>query len=376
MRTRISNWDDWVDYFDQWLGDIGYDREMIKQFELEVKFAELPTSAIEFGGYKGRNKWETALQIPDQRIRDALLHLIVYQSDTEFASVEQQRNLVDTAPSDYDLYSLLRVNAEEMRHGWQMCYLMVKYFGETGRVEAQKQLERRAFEGNRLLGSFNQPIHDWLDFFTFTNFVDRDGKFQLKMLSTSAFAPLAASVRAMLKEEQFHMGTGNNGLRRILKAGKIPTPIIQRYLNKWISTAYDLFGKDHSTSAEWAYEWGLKGRYDEEECTDEPARDSLNERSRLQYRDEVDGLIQALNKAIPEGQPKLFTPDPRFHRSIGDFASETWSATGDKLTPEAYEKHVGEALPTEEDGAILADIFKSKDWIEPKKSRTEEMSTA
>ena len=77
----------------------------------------------------------------------------------------------------------------------------------------KKMLERRAFRKNRLLGCFNEPVNNWLDFFTYTQFIDRDGKFQLKMLSHSAFAPLARSVTAMLKEEFFQMFTGNTGSR-------------------------------------------------------------------------------------------------------------------------------------------------------------------
>jgi benzoyl-CoA 2,3-dioxygenase component B len=371
--ARITTFDDWIALFDQWLADIGYNRDMIKEFKLGIQFADLPTDEIQFGGYRGRPKWETVLQIPDQRIRDSLLHLIVYQSDTEFASVEQQRNLIDTAPSDYDLYALLRVNAEEMRHGWQMCYLMVEHFGDTGRVEARKQLERRAFDRTRLLGSFNEPVNDWLDFFTYTNFVDRDGKFQLKMLSTSSFAPLARSVRAMLKEEQFHMGTGNNGLRRILKAGKIPVATVQRYLNKWIPTAYDLFGVDHSTSAEWAYVWGLKGRYDEEECTDEPDRASLNDRARRQYQAEVSEIVDGLNKVLPPGEPRLSIPDLRFHRAIGQWAGERWSVSGEPLDEAAYARHLAETLPSPADEALLTSIFKAKDWIEAKARTTAEV---
>ncbi len=366
--TRIATFDDWIAQFEQWLIDIGYNREMIKDFALEVKMADLPTDEIQFGGYRGRPKWETVLQIPDQRIRDALLHLIVYQSDTEFASVEQQKNLVDAAPSDYDLYTLLRVNAEEMRHGWQMCYLMVHYFGESGRVEAQKQLERRAFNRTRLLGSFNEPINNWLDFFTYTNFVDRDGKFQLKMLSTSSFAPLARSVRAMLKEEQFHLGTGNNGLRRIIKQGKIPLPVVQRYFNKWMPTAYDLFGVDHSTSAEWAYLWGLKGRYDEEECTTEPDKTSLNDRARTQFQTEVSEILEGLNKLVPDGEPKLFAPDLKFHRSIGQHVGDRYSIDGTPMSEAEYERHLAAVLPTPADEALLADIMREKDWIEPKKA--------
>ena len=31
----------------------------------------------------------------------------------------------------------------------------------------------------RILGAFNEPVKSWLDFFMFTMFTDRDGKFQL-----------------------------------------------------------------------------------------------------------------------------------------------------------------------------------------------------
>ena len=89
---------------------------------------------IEFGDFKGQPKWQRIGQIPNQSIRDALMNLIVYQGDTEFASVEQQKNLLDTAPTEYDRQALIRVNSEEMRHGWQMCYLLVNYFGDSGKL--------------------------------------------------------------------------------------------------------------------------------------------------------------------------------------------------------------------------------------------------
>src|SRR3990172_9314895 len=186
-------------------------------------------------------------------------------------------------------------------------------FGDSGRLEAQKLLERRASQGNRLLGSFNEPVKNWLDFFTYTQFVDRDGKYQLTMLSHSSFAPLARSVAAMLKEEFFHMFTGNTGLTRIVRAGKIPLPIIQKYFNKWLSTAYDLFGTDHSSSAHWAYVWGLKGRYDEHEAKEPAAKDRLNDLARNLYLDECQKLVEQLNALILEGQPKLYAPDLKFN---------------------------------------------------------------
>jgi benzoyl-CoA 2,3-dioxygenase component B len=323
----------------------------------------LHTPEIEFGDFQGQAKWQRVTQIPNQSIRDALMNLIVYQGDTEFASVEQQRNLLETAPTEYDRQALTRVNSEEMRHGWQMCYLLVNYFGDSGKLEARKLLERRAFRGDRLLGSFNAPVNNWLDFFTYTEFVDRDGKYQLTMLSHSAFAPLAESVTAMLKEEFFHMFTGHTGLTRIVRAGKIPMPIVQKYFNKWLSTAYDLFGTDHSSSAHWAYTWGLKGRFDEHEARIPAEKEKLNDLARTHYMSESGKLIDQLNQLVPADQPKLYAPDLKFNRSIGEYVDKPYNVTGELLSAEQHKKHLAEVLPTPEDEQVLAEIIKSKDWV-------------
>jgi benzoyl-CoA 2,3-epoxidase subunit B len=368
---KISTFDDWIDNFHQWKKDIGLRLpRQHDEFPFEAKYGELKSDEIEYGDFAGSRKWERVTQIPQQPIRDALLNLIVYQGDTEFASVEQQRHLLENSPSSYDLESACRIMVEEMRHGWQMCHILVNNFGETGKVEARKLLERRAWDKNRLLGSFNVEVNHWVDFFTYTEFVDRDGKFQLNMLSTSGFSPLARSMGPMLKEEAYHLGTGHMGLQRILRKGIVPVPIVQRYVNKWVPTAYDLFGTDHSSSAQWLYVWGLKGRYDEGRQNEPADKEHLNENSRGQFHQEVATLVDQLNRYVPEGQPKLIAPDLKFHRAIGDFKGETFSVTGEKLSEEEYSRHVREALPTPEDEAVLADIFGSGEvWIEPRETK-------
>src|ERR1700690_4293045 len=237
-------------------------------------------------------------------MRDALLNMIVYQGDTEFASVEQQRNLFEAAPTDWDPKAITRVMIEKMSHGWQMCALLVDHFGYSGKVEAQKMLERRAFDNKRLLGAFNVDVDNWMDFFTYTDFVDRDGKFQLQMLKYSAFAPLGRSMSYMLREEAFHMGTGNDGLRRIVEAGVVPPWLIQKYLNKWISSSYDLFGTDPSSSAHWAFVWGAKCRSDGPKNPDEAKVDELNDYNPQLYREEVAGLIERFNGSLKPGEPR------------------------------------------------------------------------
>jgi benzoyl-CoA 2,3-dioxygenase component B len=256
---------------------------------------------------------------------------------------------------------------EEMRHGWQMSHILITQFGRSGRIEAQKLLERRAFTDDRLLGAFNETVEDWLDFYTYTQFVDRDGKFQLTMLSYSGFQPLAQSMIPMLKEESFHLGTGNNGLRRIVQAGRIPIGIMQKYYNKWLPTSFDLFGTDHSSSAQWAYVWGLKGRYNERDAGESADKERLNEASRELYREEVQKLTDSINKMIPREQPKLVVPDLKFNRKIGQHKGKFYTVTGEPLTVEEYEQYLPTVMPSQADKEQLRSIMKETGWIVPKK---------
>jgi len=375
--TRINNFGDWVGMFEDWRREIGVNRDEVVGFKFDTLFGAIETNEIQFGHYKGRPKWENLRQIPSQQIRDALLNLIVYQGDTEFASVEQQRYLYETAPTDYDRRALARVMIEEMRHGWQMCALLVEFFGHSGKVEAQKMLERRAFENKRLLGAFNVDVDNWLDFFTYTDFVDRDGKFQLQMLKFSGFAPLGRSMSYMLREEAFHMGTGNDGLRRIVEAGVVPAWLIQKYLNKWISTSYDLFGTDHSSSAHWAYVWGIKGRYDEPKNSNAPDLDDLNDYNRKLYHDEVAGLVERLNNVLKPGEATLYVPDIKFNREIGRYAGQKFHAqTGEPLDDRSYQEHFNQAMPSAEDKKRLLEILNTeKNWIVPKEGARDPLET-
>ena len=133
-----------------------------------------------------------------------------------------------------------------------MVYLLHAYFGRDGREEAEALLERNSGDEDnpRILGTFNEPISDWVSFFMFTYFTDRDGKYQLKSLAESSFDPLARTCQFMLTEEAHHMQVGELGITRIIErtletmknlktdstdtirnAGVIDLPTIQRYIN-------------------------------------------------------------------------------------------------------------------------------------------------
>src|SRR5512143_2470884 len=224
---------------------------------------------INFGDHQGDPAWQ---EVPGEH-RANLRRLIVTQGDTEPASVEQQRHLGLTCPSLYDLRNLFQVNVEEGRHLWAMVYLLHAYFGRDGREEAEALLERRSGQQDnpRILGAFNERTPDWLSFFMFTYFTDRDGKMQLAALAESGFDPLSRSCRFMLTEEAHHLFVGETGVGRTIEAtcnamvkagitdpydteairklGVVDLPLLQRKANFHMSVTRDLFGSEISSNA-------------------------------------------------------------------------------------------------------------------------------
>jgi len=370
---------------------------------------------VNFGIHKGHQAWQ---DVPGE-YRSTLRRIIVTQGDTEPASVEQQRMLGMCCPSLYDLRNIFQVNVEEGRHLWAMVYLLHRYFGRDGREEAEALLDRRSGDTDnpRILGAFNEPTPDWLAFYMFTFFTDRDGKFQLCALAESGFDPLSRTCRFMLTEEAHHMFVGETGVGRIIQRtcevmsehkvdapsdvrglGVIDLQTIQRYLNFHYSVTLDLYGSDVSSNAANYFTNGLKGRYRETKLEDDhvlsdstypvyevaggkinkkevPALTALNERLRDDYIGEIeDGLARWQRVIDNTGVSfRLRLPHKGFHREIGNFAGHFISPEGEVLTEEAWKQHESEWLPTVKDHAYVQSLMcgrvtepgKFANWIAP-----------
>ncbi len=358
---------------------------------------------IGFGDHFGEPVWQ---QVPGEH-RNTLQRLIVTQGDTEPASVEQQRLLGHSCPSVYDLRNLFQVNVEEGRHLWAMVYLLQSYFGRDGREEAEGLLERRSGDENkpRLLGAFNEPCTDWLSFFMFTFFTDRDGKFQLLAFSESAFDPLSRTTRFMLTEEAHHMFVGETGVGRVIertahvmseskkddpddvrKHGVIDLPTMQRYLNLWYSLSLDLFGGEISSNAASFFATGIKGRAKEDDFEDHkalngayamdnvrdgaivkddvPLRNAMNEVLRDAYVADCQRGVDKWNRTLEAKgiSAKLTLPSRRFHRHIGIYAGIQASPSGDLLSKEDFERQKNAWLPTEGDKAFVKSLMQRPIW--------------
>jgi len=352
---------------------------------------------IPFGENFGQPVWQ---EVPGEH-RATLRRLIVIQGDTEPASVEQQRHLGKTAPSLYDLRNLFQVNVEEGRHLWAMVYLLQKYFGRDGREEADDLLRRRSGDADspRMLGAFNEATPDWLSFFMFTYFTDRDGKYQLGTLKESAFDPLSRTCEFMLKEEAHHMMVGTTGVDRVVERtarvmaendtddvaayGVIPLPVIQKYLNFHYSVSLDLFGGETSTNVANYYTAGLKGRWmedrrkDDHQLTDDSimvdvldsgeisqtevaALTGLNTDLRREYISDCQGGVSRWNKILAEAglEHRLALPHVAFNRQVGAFAGIEASPAGEQLSTDEWQHRKAQWLPTDTDKTFVRSLMR------------------
>ena len=347
-----------------------------------------PDRTIAFGDHKGEDAWQ---EVPGEYRAD-LRRLIVVQGDTEPASVEQQRHLSLTAPSLYDMRNLFQVNVEEGRHLWAMVYLLHRYFGREGRDEADEMLERHSGDDDnpRILGAFNEETPDWLSFFMFTYFTDRDGKYQLASLRESAFDPLSRTCDFMLKEEAHHMFVGATGVGRVVQRmvelmrehdtddvhryGGINLDVLQRYINFHYSVSLDLFGAETSTNAANYFAAGLKGRFQEErrdddhllksdyrmvpEATDEGIGQrevtqlaALNETLREDYSEDCQKGLDRWNRMMVDAgiEHRFELPSIGFHRNVGTFRERCVSPDGRLIDRAEWDAGVDEWLPTDAD---------------------------
>jgi benzoyl-CoA 2,3-dioxygenase component B len=279
-----------------------------------------------------------------------------------------------------------------------MVYLLHAYFGRDGRDEADLLLERHSGDSDnpRILGAFNEPTPDWLSFFMFTYFTDRDGKFQLASLAESGFDPLARTCQFMLKEEAYHMFVGAGGIGRIVQRtvdlmrehdtadvtpyGGINVDTLQRYLNLHYSVSLDLFGADTSTNAANYFAAGLKGRFQEGGRTDDhrlhndevavpelvagrvverrvPALAALNTTLRSDYVDDCQKGVDRWNRTLTAVGADLRLPHTGFHRAVGVFAGHRVTPDGQLVNEKEWAEHRAEWLPTEADREHVASVM-------------------
>ncbi|MEM1162794.1 MAG: benzoyl-CoA 2,3-epoxidase subunit BoxB, partial [Pseudomonadota bacterium] len=274
-------------------------------------------------------------------------------------------------------------------------------------------------EAPRMLGAFNESTPDWLSFFMFTYFTDRDGKMQLESLAQSGFDPLSRTTRFMLTEEAHHMFVGETGVGRIIQRtcdvmkehciedpydiagvrrhGVIDLPTIQKKANMHYSLSLDLFGSEVSTNAANAFNSGIKGRFQETKIEDDhqlngatypvsqvvdgqiqsvdmPALSAVNMRLRDDYVRDASGGVKRWNMVIKRAgiDFEIKLPHEGFHRNIGTFGGIPVDPEGTIIDQATWDAKRDDWLPSQADADYIEGLMEPcweagqyANWIAP-----------
>lgn len=355
----------WGDYF-----------KGVPPFQLVAKVGHTKSDIVEVGQYAGRKRFERAKEMVGNTFFSAR-DIIRAQASTELGSIQQHRVTLDQAVSDKSKFAVLRIMAEELRHAYQMFWVLDQdsTWKKPGLGDVAKQTieELLSMElGGHVLDAFNIDFGNFLDNITYATVIDLVGKYQLEMQQVFSYAPMARSMGPMLQEEAFHLGSGRTVLREIGQMaargeGDYSVDAMQRALNLWVPRGLEMFGNEHG--GETAVTFGFK--------------DKTNGVAQDEYYEEVRGVIRNVNIAMLQerisgiardaaralldeiehsGDPQkgikpedlLYLPSKKFFRKRGpeevvfkpfDYHGNLLTESGQPLTPEGFLKYLAGVLP-------------------------------
>ncbi|HEX2252467.1 MAG TPA: Phenylacetic acid catabolic protein [Thermoanaerobaculia bacterium] len=243
-------------------------------------------SEIEVGDQKGKPKYQRAAEMAPEQAGH-LFGAIRAQASTEFGSIQQHRLTLARAQEEQEQIWILRMMAEELRHGYQMLHLLVEDdWSNVSNQPASDMVEEilSMTTGSHLLSAFNIEFDSFVDNVTFCALIDRVGKYQLAMQKVSAYQPMAESMPQMLREEAFHLAAGVVPMRRwATQAARgevyVTMGMLQKAINKWLPRGLEMFGDERGGGTNVRY--GLK-----------PMK---NAEAQEQYYQEVGKLVTDVN---------------------------------------------------------------------------------
>jgi 1,2-phenylacetyl-CoA epoxidase catalytic subunit len=276
-----------------------------------------------------------------------LLAIIRAQASTEFGSIQQHAGTIERAQDEEDKYWVMRVMAEELRHGYQMFHLLLSqdWSKVSGGMKGEDMVEEilSMQTGSHVLDAFNLEYDSFIDNVCFAALVDRVGKYQLTMQRVCAYRPMADSMPPMLREEAFHLAAGVIPMRRWAKRAAqgdvfITMESIQKSVNKWFPRALEMFGDERGGGKNLSFGFkDMKNREALDMYVEEVGRMIRDINMRFlrarfpgyaieKCEQVLDDLIQTRGKHEGVGYDDLIhLPDNRFFRRKGENA---WKMIG------------------------------------------------
>ena len=328
-----------------------------EEFCLCAKMDVNTSTEIQVGDRAGETKAEKPEELGEEASQH-LLAIIRAQASTEFGSIQQHQVTIDRAQDDQDKFWVLRVMAEELRHGYQMFHLLTsRDWRKAGAPRSEDMVENvlEMTTGSHVLEAFNLDYDSFVDNVVFAAVIDRVGKYQLTMQKVCAYRPMASSMPPMLREEAFHLATGVVPMRRWMEAAAkgnswITVHTIQKSLNKWVPRGLEMFGDERGGGKNMRL--GFKDKKNAEaqdlyyQELSKLVRDLNKRYLRAKYpnkgREEIDQLYQAVIDGTSSNgvsaDDLLRMPHKQFFRRRGEpayrmvgFAGESFSNVKDYL---------------------------------------------
>jgi len=269
-------------------------------YQLFAKVGKLNSDQILHGRMAGQDRYENAGDMVGNMFYTAR-DIIRAQASTELGSIQQHRLTLEEAPTDAMKMAVLRIMAEELRHGYQMFWVFDhdQSWKKPGHPDVAKDTMDELLStelGNHVLDAFNIPFNNFLDNVVFATAIDLVGKYQLEMQRVFSYAPMGRSMGPMLSEEGFHIGSGRGFLKE-LAVGALGDNAhysideIQKVLNAWIPRGVEMFGNERG--GETAIAFGFKDRN--------------NGTAQSEYYSEVREVIELVNVAVVQAKVKEVT---------------------------------------------------------------------
>ncbi len=320
------------------------------QFQLVAKHGQLKSPIIEVGALKGQKRFSRAKEMNDEMI-SRCAKIIKAQCSTELGSIQQHRGSLHKAQDQKTQFDVLRVMAEELRHAYQMLYVLA--MDEWGSDIASELMDDLLSmkTGEHVLDAFNLFFDSFVDNITFCGIIDRVGKYQLMMQQAFSYAPMATSMSPMLREEAFHLKTGTEPLKKwvydaSLGESNVTIEAIQKHINKWTPRGLEMFGDEkggHSV-VDMGFKDLLNGEAQSRFYSELKAhvQDSLNYeivKARLDSLSRAEaisivGEVMTKNQDVKGFTPKdfVYIPSEKFFRRRGNYAFEMYDVKGRAMT--------------------------------------------
>jgi ring-1,2-phenylacetyl-CoA epoxidase subunit PaaA len=242
---------------------------------------------------------ESADQMTEE-YRQALVHLMTMQADSELAGGYGYVPWLMKAPTVEEKHVVAQIVKDELRHAAVMYGLLADLgFDVEEHVRAHDEIFRMRIETDADLGTqritsdkrvniFYYPIDTWADFVFFNFCMDRGAGHQLEDVRHCSYGPWARAIEGIFKEEKFHIRHGEYWVKRLAEDPATHDEA-QATFDKWYVRTMNIFGRPRSPRNQRYREFRLK------------IRD--NDEVRQAFATEVQGLCEKFGLLVPPWRP-------------------------------------------------------------------------